>query len=309
MPSARAGGEAMALVRLLDQQAQDRCERFDVVGRHQHAGIGRHRLRDRARGRCRQPAGHGRWPRHRPCRSPRSAKAARTDRKPHRASSARPQLTRRAWSMRSDKTHANDIAFQLPRRRRVARAVARDDEPPGQISERCERADQHVVAFARDHCADRKQCDVCRLPARRHLDAIGAGLDHADPFGCNAVIGGKQPSRRRARRNHMAGAGERRALARPQGIGLPAWSSRIRARADDAPARSARGARAAPALPPAARRRPARRSRPDARAAMPRAAQSAAHASAALGRGKPSPRSSTSHVPAERPSSAIMRRS
>ena len=156
---ARACGELLALGGIVDQPAQRRGERR----RRRRAGPARRPAPERSRGSrrrsCRSPAGRARSPPHRPCRSPRSATAARTGRTPHKARrGARPAT---ASSMRDARRQpmARDVGLEPRGRRGIAAAVAHDGEAPGQIDQAGERLDQHVIALARHDGADGEQRD------------------------------------------------------------------------------------------------------------------------------------------------------
>ena len=154
---------------------------------------------------------------------------------------------------------------------RIAGAITRNDA----AAKATPRAWRARRSAHRSPCAaPRRRPRASRL--RRSLaralvsTAIGAGLHHGEPVGRNAVIGGEQARGRRAGRNHLARASERRALARAQGGRLIRAQSRFERQRmmHQRDQRMARLQRLAPHR--GARRRPARRSRPaDPAAARP----------------------------------------
>ena len=195
----------------------------------------------------------------------------------------------------------------------IARAVAGDRQPPRQIGERRQRRDQHVVALARHHRADRQAAARCRrcCPCAVAPRSVPGQRD-GDEVRRNVVVVDQQLRGRRAGDDDAVRGGQRRrARSSEQLLGVRWRQARFPAPADDAPARSADvRSRERLALPPAARR-----------SASPsitighvlrhgrQAASRAIAFVSALGRGKPSPRAMTSTCQPSFCNSAIMRRS
>ena len=118
--------------------AQRAGKRGHIVGRNQNAGIAAAPFRASRRRSCRSPAGRAPAPRHRPCRSPRNARRARTHRTRRRACRCGPSDTAPSTCTRSPSLCRAMSAFDARRDRRIARAVAGDGQPPGQIGERAQ---------------------------------------------------------------------------------------------------------------------------------------------------------------------------
>src|SRR5262249_61672503 len=145
-----AGGEALALVRTSNEPLQFRGERLDVVRRHEHARVGRYRLRNRARGGAddRHAMGDGLGIGHA------VAYEARWQHERIGGGVERRHLPGGHGAEQADavgKPEARDLIPEPPRRLRVAPAITGNDEPPGQMPEPGERSDQHIVALARDY--------------------------------------------------------------------------------------------------------------------------------------------------------------
>ena len=143
-----------------------RGQRLDVVRRDQHAGVRRHRVGN----------GAGRGADHRQAVRDRLrvghavALEARRQHEQVGRRIERGDAVRRQRAENVDpigKPVACDVGIELRRRRRIARAVAHDGQPPRQIVQRRQRLDQHVIALARHHRS---------RPRASRTDAVAASL-------------------------------------------------------------------------------------------------------------------------------------
>ena len=115
---------------------------------------------------------------------------------------------------------ARNIGIQLRGRIGIAASVAGDREMPRQVGERGERGDQHVKPLARHHRADGKQPYNAIVAAMRRRRRIASRTCDNDVISRHAVVGSKQPRRRRTRDNDTSCRRQRRAFAGAEFIGL-----------------------------------------------------------------------------------------
>ena len=80
----------------------------------------------------------------------------------------------------------------MPRRGfAIARTIAGDRHVPGQVDERGERGDQHVVALARHDGTDSKQPHDAVLASMGGGNPVGARACDCDAMGGHIVFGGE----------------------------------------------------------------------------------------------------------------------
>ena len=121
---------------------------------------------------------------------------------------------------RPGKAHAigqpalNDAAAEPFRERRVAVQAARAQAPPGQVRQRRERVEQHVVALAGDHRGDAEQRPGARVPGRE-VGSIDSGLGDVHAVAGQFVQLKQRSPGPPAGRDDGGGGREHRALPRP----------------------------------------------------------------------------------------------
>src|SRR5205085_694972 len=93
--------------------------------------------------------------------------------------------------------------------------IADDDQAPGQIAKLGQCGNQHIIALARHHRANREQSRCASTLARsRRRNAVGPRPHHSEANGRYAVIGREQARSCSAGGDDATSARERRPLAR-----------------------------------------------------------------------------------------------
>ena len=259
---ARARREPLPLLGIFDQHPQRARQRLDVVRLDQHAGVGRHRVGNGAgrgadhRQAVRQRLGD------RPCRSPRNATPARTDRRQHRARRCASAGSAPSTSIRSASPwlaiSASSCAAAASSRVRSPAIVSRH----GRSLQRRQRLDQHVKALARHH---RSRPTASRTMPSLLPFAVSPrsvpGQRNGDEVGRHVVVVDQKLRGRRAGDDDAARGRKRVVLARLQGLRVGRRETGFQRQRMMHQREQRIVARAIPSRPPATRRTPGHRRR------------------------------------------------